>query len=75
MSPTTQQLLQELDDSVREELIEDLDRLYFLNEQIAALCRLTDDLDTIAYVNTLWDERDALRAKWDDLGLSEDDEE
>ena len=64
-----------MDDSVREELIEDLDRLYFLNEQIAALCRFTDDLDTIAYVNTLWDERDALRAKWDDLRLSEDDEE
>ena len=61
------QLLAYVDEGLWEELKEDIYHLRDLNAEIAALCRIQDDLDTIEYVNTLMDERDALRAKWDGI--------
>ena len=66
-SPMIQRLLSYIDEGMREELIEDIYRLRDLNCEIAALCRIQDDLDTIGYVNSLMDEREALRAKWDGI--------
>lgn len=73
MSPTIRRLLQEwhIEGTMKDELIHDIVRLNDLNREIAALCRCTDDLETIAYVEYLWDERDALRAKWDGIGIDE----